>query len=564
MGKQQYRVDRPVWPSEVPNEPQFRAGKRPLHEYISVHAENDPDGPALTYYGRSFTWGELDELVTNFARNLVAEGYRPDDVCAIHLQNCPQFFVAYYGAQRAGLTVSPLNPQYKPPALRRQLQDNEAPILVTNVQLLDSVTGIVEDTDVAEVLVTEYDEYAGTEPPIPKHPMVADEPDRPDDAVPFDRFTSDVPDEPELPDVDLDDLALLQYTGGTSGLPKGVKHTHWNVLFTATTVATVHQFGREETHLGGMPLFHIAGKLIHVDAPVVSGTHTVLLARYTPEAMIEGIDHYDVNYVYATIPMIEEILAADDIDEYDLSSLSKNREQTFISSLGSNLTQEHSDSWERVTGTELQEMAYGLTETHTFNTNTVGRSRIEPEKGVFCGQPNYGDEIEIRDFETNEPLPAGEEGEIVVKSPSMMKGYLKRPEETDRVLESTGFLHTGDIGKLTEEGFLYFLGRQKDVIKVSGHTVAPKETELILENDDRIADAVVVGKPHETRGSVLEAHVVPAADDLTEADVISMAEDKLAEYKRPKSVVFVDSFPKTDVGKVDRVSYYEDLPDEYE
>jgi long-chain acyl-CoA synthetase len=558
-----YQIDRDIWPDELPRTFKFIDGERPLHEYIKSHAQNRPNDPAVTFYGNTLSWEEINEKVGAFARQLHAYGYKKGDVCALHLQNCPQFFIAYHGAHRAGLVVTPLNPQYKASALKHQLQDNGAGVIITHPDIIAPLREVQHETEINDIITVQYDNYAG-DANIPVHDTVAKEGSHPDDTIRFLDFVRNSNDDVELPDVEVNDLALLQYTGGTTGLPKGCKHTHWNILFKATNSHIVYQYQTGETHLVVMPIFHVGGKTIHVDACTVTGNQIVFLPRYTPKAVMAAIDEYDITFSYFTVPMTNEMSTHTDVDDYDLTSLSDFRDVTYVSSLGTNLTRKISNEWREITGTRLQETAYGLSETHTMDTHTVGKDRIEPEKGVFTGQLTYGGEIEIRDFETNEPLKPGEEGEIVIRTPSLMKGYLERPEATEEVLEDDGFLHTGDIGRMTDEGYLYFLGRQKDVIKVSGHTVAPREIENILENDERIQDAVAVGKPHETRGSVVEAYIIPNNESLTEEDVISIGKQNLAEYKTPKSVVFVEGLPRTDVGKVDRVAFRQTLPEGYE
>ncbi|THE66326.1 hypothetical protein D8Y22_03380 [Salinadaptatus halalkaliphilus] len=564
----EFSVDREIWPDDLPRTLPFPGGRKPIHEIVADHGRDRPDAPAVTYYGNTLTWAELDARADAFAATLSERGHGLGDVCGIYLQNAPQFLVAYYGAQRAGLAVTPLNPQFKAPAVARQCRDSGASVVVTATDTIDVVREAREDDGVdlaaEDVIVTAYSDYAGDDGPYPDEltaePAVADVLE--DETALSTAVSNDA--DVDLPSVGLADPALLQYTGGTTGLPKGCVHTHWNVLFKGTTTAAVRAMGPEDVSLGTMPMFHVAGKQRYCDALGIVGNHAVLLTRYDPETVMDAIDSYGVTSTWLAVPSIEEIVDHPAVDDYDLTSLSARREFTNCSSFGTTLTREISEAWREHTGAGVQESGYGLTETHTTDTHTYGEERIEPG---FVGQACYGVEIEIRDFETNETLPPGEPGEIVLRSPATMSAYLNRPDATDEVLEDDGFLHTGDVGRKTDEGYLYFLGRRKDTLKVSGHTVSPREVELVLAEHESLEDVIVVGAPHERRGSVLEAHVIPAAgtdgDDLEEA-LLSFAEGNLAEYKVPKDIVVRESFPRTDVGKVDRVAYRETLPDGYE
>lgn len=562
-----FEVTRDGWPDDLPRTLSFPADRRPIHEYVRVHARDRPEEPAVTFYGRTLSWHEVDSLAGTFAGSMRARGYGRGDVCGIYLQNSPQFLVAYYGAQRAGMIVTPINPQFKSPAVARQLDDSGTDVLVTHTDSLDVARESSSEVDISDVIATAYGEFTGNTAASLLPSVVTDE-SSVDAAVGDETPLQELLEETrsvDLPDIELDETALLQYTGGTTGLPKGCVHTHWNLLFKATTTAQVRGYGSPDVLLGTMPLFHVAGKQRYCDALAVTGCHVVLLARYDPEAVMAAIDEREVTSTWLAVPSIQEIVDHPDVQQYDLTSLSKRREFTNCSSFGTTLTRGLSDAWEELTGAYVQESGYGLTETHTTDTHTYGDSRIEPG---FVGQPCYGVEVEIRDFETNEPLPAGEPGEIVLRSPSTMNGYLNRPNATDDVLESDGFLHTGDVGRLTDDGYLYFLGRRKDTLKVSGHSVSPREVEVVLAEHVAVDDVIVVGAPHERRGSVLEAHVIPTDETITETrleeETLEFAERNLAEYKVPKRVVRRDSFPRTDVGKVNRVAYREELPDGYQ
>ena len=557
MDTSRFRVERDVWPDDLlPREPQFPLGGAPVHEHVRKQARDRPDQPALTFYGRTLSWTELDEQVSRFAAALCDRGH-DRGVCALFLQNCPQFYVAYFGAHRAGATIAPLNPQLRDVALSYLLEDSGATVLITHPDQLPTVESVEDEVSLKEVFVVQYRRYAGVaDTPIPVHDVVTDEDPVPADRTSFaDSLVAADPDR-SFPEPAPQDRALLQYTGGTTGMPKGCVHTHWNVTFKAVARSLAPQ--EDAIQLAVMPVFHVAGKVGAVDAPAITGRHVVVLPRYTAKSMMAAIDAYGATSTWLTVPMAEEILTHPEREAYDLTSLSANRDAMTATSFGTTITEEVSQRWAEVTGARLKEGGYGLSETHTGDVHTAGVDRVEPG---FVGQPTYGVRVEIRDFETNERLPTGEEGEIVLYTPSTMERYHDRPEATAKVLEDDGALHTGDVGRRTEEGFLYFLGRRKDALKVSGHTVSPREVEYALEESGLVTDALVVGRDHDTRGQVLEAHVVPAegVDDNVVTDLEAWCEAHLAEFKRPRSVEIRKSFPRTDLGKVDRKAYRERL-----
>ncbi|MFB6170143.1 MAG: AMP-binding protein [Haloarculaceae archaeon] len=542
------RTDPEQFPDDVPSEPRFPRGERPLHEYLREGARDHPDRTAIDYYGYEMSYAELDRAVDSFAAYLAERGYGEGDAILLYLQNCPQFYVGYHAAHRLGMQVSPCSPMSKEHRVAYQLDDGDVSVALALDSRADVVEAVREETGLADVVYARFETYLPDDPVPAVHEEMAaaiDAERRPTDETT--RYFDDVVAEtdPDPPDVEtaMDDVVLLQYTSGTTGMPKGCEHTYWTILHKAASTATVYGFDGDTRHLAVMPVFHVAGKLNAVDSPLVDGGTVVLLTRYDPEAMLTAIDAHRPTTAWLTTPMVREMLDHPARESCDLTSF----EEVPATSFGQALTEGLCARWREATGAEMFEAAYGLSETHTMDTFTRGLGVVEEG---FVGRPNHNVDIVVRDWETHEELPRGEQGEISVRSPSVMKSYHDKPEKTREDFHD-GYVLTGDIGRMTDEGFLYFLGRRKNMIKSSGYSVAPAEVEQVLKEHDRVENACVVARDHERRGEEVVAVVVPG-DGLTEQAVLDYGEEQLAAYKRPRDVLFVDALPVTDVGKVDR------------
>ncbi|WP_254762758.1 AMP-binding protein [Natrinema marinum] len=542
------------YPAEIPPEPEFPRGEQPLHEYLRDQAAETPDRVAINYYGREITYGELDESVDRFATYLHELGYEKGDTLLLYLQNCPQYFIGYHAAHRLGMAVSPCSPMSKEHRLEYQLDDGDVEVVLAHDTFADTIAAVADETDITDVVYARFDEYLPDDPVPAIHEdmaaaIAADRLDTGGDAVYFTDALEETDPEPPSVDHHMDDVILLQYTSGTTGMPKGCEHTYWTVLHKAAATATIYGFDAETSHLAVMPVFHVAGKLNAVDAPVVDGGTVVLLTRFETEPLMHAAGAHRPTTAWLTTPMVRGVLNHPDRDEYDLTSF----EEIPATSFGQSLTDELCERWKSVTGCEMYEAAYGLSETHTMDTFTRGLGVVEED---FMGRPAYNVDIVVRDWDTHEEVPRGELGEISVESPSVMKGYHNKPEKTEQTMHD-GYVLTGDIGKMTEEGYLYFLGRRKNMIKYSGYSISPAEVETILKEHDGIDNAVVVGRDHESKGEEVVATITLADESLTADDVIEWSKENMASYKRPCDVVIVDELPTTDVGKLDRQSIEE-------
>ena len=356
--------------------------------------------------------------------------------------------------------------------------------------------------------------------------------------------------------VNLDDIVQLQYTGGTTGLPKGAILTHGAKLFKVAILSHILRadaayMGHSEPNLSclaTLPTFHIAGMLASVDTMIAMGNTQVLMVMFDPITAMQAIDRYKLQFFHATVPMNLAIMDHPDRKKYDLSSL----KVCFTTSFGVQMTEGIANRWKADTGgCLLTETSYGLTETHTFDTfMPVNRPNFEPGS---VGIPIPGQDIKIVSWEDrSKEVPIGEMGEIALHNPAVFKGYLNKPEETKNTLVD-GWVYTGDMGQFNKDGYLYFLGRKKEMIKVSGFSVFPEEVETFLMRHEAVEKVAVIGAPDVKKGEVIKAFIVPKADykgKVKAEDIIAWAKNGISSYKVPSAIDFRDDLPMSGVGKV--------------
>ncbi|MCE4606169.1 MAG: AMP-binding protein, partial [Desulfurococcales archaeon] len=437
-----------------------------------------------------------------------------------------------------------------------------------------------------EIILASYNEFLPEKPEIPIHPSIKTLPG----GVSRARYLREVVDEasPEKPvvNVSIDDNATMNFTGGTTGLPKGVYHKHLDILYTAACTATYHLFAeplvadypgkridfaeyarelsRSEVVLAAMPIFWIAGNNVGVIGPTLAGATIVVLTRWDVKAALEAIHRYRVTTMYAPFDLYWEILGYPDLGKYDLSSLRNCMGSSFIKTLTKDLRYQ----WKKLTGAAIREAAYGLTESHTSDTFTSGLhkndldiERSEKYGGAFCGIPCPGTLIKIVG-KNGELLPLGRQGEIAIKSPSVVTGYVGRPEETAKAFKD-GWLFTGDIGMYDEDGFFYYISRKKYMLKVSGVSVYPTQIEFIMLKHPAIQLVGVIGVSDPKKGQVPVAFVKLKPEyqgKLTEEELLEWCKRNMAPYNVPKRIIIKDQLPLTTSGKVIR----EELIKEYE
>jgi long-chain acyl-CoA synthetase len=544
------------WPDFVPTEVDYPQGQKPVFEYLRDNARAFPDRVAIIFYGKEVTYGELDRMSEQFARFLIDSGLKKGDRIALFMPSCPQYHIAHYGINKMGGAIVPCSPLFKEWELVYELRDAGAKAIVALDLLYPVAAGACNECGIEKIVVTSMHDFLPKAPTMNLIPMMNMPKVTHPNTTEFVDILSRYPSAPVEVDVGLDDIVQLQYTGGTTGLPKGAVLTHGSKLFKVSALSNIINadlafLGHKEDNfssLATLPTFHIAGMLGSVDTMIAQGSTQVLMAMFDPVAAMQAIDRYKLQFFQATVPMNVGIMNHPERKKYDLSSL----KLCLTTSFGIQLTEEIARRWQEDTGgCVLAEGAYGLTETHTFDTFMP---LSKPKYVAGCqGIPIPGQNIKIVAFEDKmREVAVGEMGEITLSNPSVLKGYWNKPEETKTSLVD-GWVYTGDMGKFDEDGYLYYLGRRKEMIKISGFSVFPEEVEAFLARHEAVENSAVIGVPDDKKGEAIKAFVVlrPEFQGKVKAeDIITWAKEGISSYKVPQYIDFRDNLPMSGVGKV--------------
>ncbi|MBI5256197.1 MAG: AMP-binding protein [Burkholderiales bacterium] len=542
-------LQRRHWPAGTPTELVYPLGEITLGEMLRLRAQQTPTKPAVIFYGHTLTYAELDAQTDRMAALLHAHGVRPGDRVAVMLGNCPQFHLAFHGILKLGAVHVPVNPLFKQDELVYELNDSGATTLLVLDALADMALAVQARTSVQRVFVTHLAELIPAEPTLPVPDSIRTPKQVPagtTDLLPA--LAACTAPTPPLA-TDLDATAALNYTGGTTGLPKGCVHTQRDMVYTAASAATVSRGNSpDDVTLNYMAMFWIAGENAGVIYPVFNGGTLVLLARWDALAAMMAIERYRVTRAGFVVDNAVEILDHPRAGEFDLRSLKGTRVSSFVKKLNP----DYRARWRALTGTTMVEAAWGMTETHTSDTFTIGLQHDDLDlKGqpVFVGLPVPGTRIKVCDWTTGAPLPLGTEGEIVVRTPSLMKGYWQQPAASAEAIRD-GWFRTGDIGVFDTMGLLHFLGRRKEMLKVRGMSVFPTEIEALLGQHPAVLGSGVVGVADAQAGELPVAFVLarPGAG-LTADTLTAWCREHMAGYKVPL-VRIVDALPMTATGKV--------------
>jgi long-chain acyl-CoA synthetase len=521
--------------------PHMNYPRRPLHEILRIAAAEVPDRPATAFLGAQLTFWQVKEQSDKFATALARLGIRRGDRVGVMLPNCPQYLVASFAVLRLGATVVNVNPLYTPREVLVVAGDSGMRALLTLDLLAPVVAAVRERTKIETLIITSLAEYSPAATP----------PNQIEGAVRFADLLAAV-DEPDLPRVEIDaegDVAVLQYTGGTTGVPKGAMLTHYNVFANVVQTDTwSHAATRrgEDTYLLVIPFFHIYGFTVGMMEGVWRGVRQVLIPKYDVEALLTAVRDYRPTFFPAVPTIYISLLNHPKAKEYGIA-----RVRAFNSG-SAPLPVEVIERFERMTGGTLNE-GYGLSEASPVTHSTPALARRKPGS---IGLPLPDTDMKIVDLEDGtREVGINEEGELCIAGPQVMKGYWNRADETAIALRADDagrtWLYTGDVARMDEDGYTYIVQRKKDMIIVAGFNVYPSEVEGVLYAHPSVLEAAVVGVPDAYRGEVVKACVVPkpgatvSAEELTE-----FCKTQLAEYKVPRVVEVRESLPKTAVGKI--------------
>lgn len=535
------------WPMDLSKQLNYKLGEKPLHEYLAHNATKYPNRTAYNYYGNKITWRYLNDYSDRLAQFLKENHIQKGDRVALYMQNCPQYIIGYFGIQKIGAIVVPLNPMYKEAELDYFINEVNIKVVIATEDLFSRLQNISNKIPTVQfIITTSYRDFLPTEIELPLPYELTLEKQKIEGAYDLKTAIEQTPPLSKTEEIDIwNDVCLMSFTSGTTGRPKAAMLTYGNALFKAAS--TTHSFGftPNDKTIIIPPLCHIGGKVLGVNIPIYSCCESVLMTRFDTEATIQAIEKYKINLLYTLPPMNVAILDYPNIEERDLSSLKVN----FATSFGIPVSEDLAKKWANLTnGCLLYEATYGLTETHDADT-------FMPKDNVKFGSvgiPTYETEMKIIDLDTGKDLPAGKQGEIVVNSPGVFKGYYNRPEDTEKTLKN-GWLYTGDIGSLDEDGYLYLHGRVKEMIKSSGYSVFPEDVESLLDRHDAVKQVAVVGVPDEKRGQSVKAFVVLRDEykgKITEEEIINWARNNMSAYKYPRYVEFREQLPESISGKV--------------
>jgi long-chain acyl-CoA synthetase len=553
---------RPLWTAALPGperEPVYPFGELPLTEYLRRWANKEPNRPALIFYGATTTYSQLNEQSDRFAHFLKSRGLARGDRIAVFLSNCPAFVIAFWGILKAGCVHVPVNPTFRELELTHELTDADVSAVVTLRSLHPLVQTVRPKVpNLKFIVTTTLEEQLPSEPTLPVPPALYDAKNGSVGEFDFQRaLAASEPTPTEQRIGELDELAALNYTGGTTGLPKGCEHTQRDMLYTAACSVTFGiGAGTGYISLVFLPVFWIAGENTTIITPAFSGSTCIMLARWDAGTVLKAIERYKIEATVAMVDSWVELMNHPDLQRYDLRSLQNPTGISFVT----RLAKEHRVGWSKIAGPKsiLREAGYGMTETHTGDTNTRGMqtndSDLEPGAGTMVGVPMPGTDILIADFETHEFKSIGEPGEIVIRTPSATKGYWRKPEATRDLFVHGNWLRTGDSGQIDEHGRLRYLGRRKEMLKVNGMSVFPSELEVLMSSHPEISTVAVIGIPDEKRGQLPLAFVQAKANSRITADELqSWCLQNMARYKVP-TVRLIDSLPLAPTGKVDKIS----------
>jgi acyl-CoA synthetase (AMP-forming)/AMP-acid ligase II len=499
----------------------------PIHDAVLGRAAEFGDTPALIdgTDGTTITYAQLDRFHRRLAAALADAGVRKGDVLALHSPNTVAFPTAFYAATRAGASVTTVHPLATAEEFAKQLADSSARWIITVSPLLETARRAAERAGgIREIFVCDS---------APGHRSL------------IDLLATTAP-EPDVAVDPVEDVAVLPYSSGTTGLPKGVMLTHRQIATNLAQLEPAIAAGPGDRILAVLPFFHIYGLTALMNAPLRMGATVVVLPRFDLETFLAAIQNHRITGLYVAPPVVLALAKHPVVAQYDLSSLK------YLISAAAPLDARLAAACSARLGLPPVGQAYGMTELSP-GTHVVPLNAMEQAPPGTVGKLIAGTEMRIVSLDDpGKDLGVGETGEILIRGPQVMKGYLGRPDATAALIDADGWLHTGDVGHVDSGGWLFVVDRVKELIKYKGFQVAPAELEALLLTHPGIADAAVIGAYDDDGNEVPHAHVVrqPHAGELSEGEVMMYVAERVAPYKRVRRVTFIDSVPRAASGKI--------------
>jgi len=535
----------PYWPKRLSKT--LAVPETTLVDHLETTAKRYPNKTAIYYYGAAYSYKQLLDEVNALAGYLQQKlSVKPGDRVLLYMQNSPQFVISYYAILRAEAIVVPINPMNTSEELSFYVHDCETRVAIVGQELLDKAAPLLGRTALEQIIVAAYSDYASDESPVSLPAEVA----APRRAIGDERILlwADClgAQLPPLPyNGHVDDIAVLPYTSGTTGVPKGCIHPHRTV--NANIVGAYHwgDVTSDSVALATLPFFHVTGMVHSMHTPIFAGAAMVLMTRWDRDAAARLIELHRCTHWVNISTMLIDFLANPALGRYDISSLSS------ISGGGAALPEAVGEKLFQLTGVRYFE-GYGLTETISqTHFNPPDRPKLQ-----CLGVPSFDVDARIIDPATGRELGVGEVGEIVVCGPQVFRGYYRREKETEEAfieLDGKRFFRTGDIGRMDEEGYFFIVDRVKRMINASGYKVWPTEVESLLYKHPAVQQACVVGVPDPRRGETVKAFIVlhdEYVGKVTEEEIIEWSKTQMAAYKYPRLVEFRSSLPMTSSGKL--------------
>ena len=508
-----------------------------------------PDQPAVYYFDRVMSYGEIDRLSNQLAAAFQDMGIEKGDRIVIDLQNVPQFPIAAYAAWKIGAIAVPLNPMYKEKELTYFCQDSGARLFVTLDEIASGLDlSFLKETDIQTVMTTSALDFlpaGNTPPPLLKTTRKVSVPTAVDLLQTLKTYEGQAPKDPGVAP---NDVAYLTYTSGTTGPPKGAMNTHGNIAFNARVYQAMQKIDAFDVVLGVAPLFHVTGEVAHLATAALAGIPVILYYRFDPAETLRLIEQWKVTVTVASITVYIALLNHTDIKKRDLSSFIK------AYSGGAPVSKATVKQFQEQTGLYLYNV-YGMTETNSPSHIVPWGKRApvdEASGALSVGVPVPNCIMKIMDLDDGtRELPPGDVGEIVDSGPIVIPGYWRKPEETAHAIRD-GWLYTGDVGKMDADGWFYVVDRKKDMIVASGYKVWPRDVEDVIYQHPAVKETAVVGEKDPYRGETVKAFVAlkeGMEGSVTAEEIISFCKARMAAYKYPRTVEFVSEIPKTLTGK---------------